>query len=116
PAAVAESAEGVVYVADIGNSRVQCFSADGRPLAAWPAGASVARDGNRVAVDSAGRVLVTQVTEQAIVRYGSQGQESGRWTYAQGSAPLTPFAIAALPGDRFAVVFPDADRVVVFTP
>ena len=117
PAGVWETGDGTLYVADISNQRVQSFGADGRPLAQWPVGPSIARDGNRLAGDSAGRVLVTEVAAQAVVRYDAHGTEQGRWSYAPQGAPLTPAAgIAPTGGDSFLVLFLRDNLAAVFAP
>ena len=116
PASVWESPQGTLYVADIGNARVQSFDAQGAPLAAWPAGASVARDGNRLAGDARGQVLVAEVAAGAVVRYDAQGHETGRWTYAPQGTPLAPAGIAPAGGDSFLVLYLQDGRAALFTP
>ena len=49
PAGVAQGSDGTLYVADVGNSRVQSFTPEGKPVAQWAVGASIARDGVRLA-------------------------------------------------------------------
>lgn len=115
PAGVWESPQGTLYVADIGNARVQSFTPDLKPLAQWPVGKSVARDGNRLVGDAAGNVLVTEGESHSIVQYNSQGQELHRWSYVANGAVATPAGIAALGNNRFLVLFPNSELGVVFT-
>jgi hypothetical protein len=117
PASVWEAADGTLYVADNTNGRVQSFGPDGAPLAAWPVGPSIPRDGNRLAGDSAGNVLVTETESAAVVRYDAHGKELGRWVYAPGGAPLVPAAGLTPAGpDSFLVLFLRSNLGVVFTP
>lgn len=115
PAGVWESPQGALYVADIGNSRVQTFGKDLKPLAAWPMGASVARDGNRLVGDDAGNVLVTERDSQAVVMYSATGKELRRWTYMKGGAQLVPAGIAQAGQGSFIVLYPQANVAVVFS-
>jgi streptogramin lyase len=116
PSGVWQAANGTVYVADVGNARVQSFDAGGKPLAQWPMGQSNARDGSRVAATPDGNVLVTEQKVQAIVMYDPQGNELARWAYDPGTGPQAPSTIvpAAEPG-RYLVLFPFNATAVVFT-
>ena len=115
PASVAEASDGTLYVADIGNKRVQSFTPDHKPLAQWDMGQSVARDGNRLTVDSKGDVLVTEYDSRNVVLYDKQGKELDRWFYAIGGNTYVPQAIAPLGDDKFVVLYPDANVGVVFS-
>ncbi len=115
PAGVWESPQGTLYVADVGNSRAQSFGKDLMPMAAWPMGASVARDGNRLVGDYAGNVLVTERDSQAVVMYNSTGKELRRWTYTKGGAQLVPAGIAQAGLGSFVVLYPQANTAVVFS-
>jgi tripartite motif-containing protein 71 len=113
PAGVAEGADGTLYVADVGNSRAQSFTAAGKPLAQWPVGPSIARDGVRVAADGAG-VLVAQTEARAIVRYDAQGHEQGRWVFRPSSATFTPSGLTPLGDGRFIALFLGENAAAVF--
>lgn len=116
PAGVAESSKGVLYVSDNGNSRIQTFSAaDLKPLAQWKVPPSVARDGTRVATDSAGNVLVTEPGSQSVAMYDPTGKQLRRWAYSAGGRPLTPGGISSIGNDRFVVLFPNDNTAVVFS-
>ncbi|HMA33960.1 MAG TPA: PA14 domain-containing protein, partial [Chloroflexia bacterium] len=116
PASVWESPQGVLFVADIQNGRVQSLGPDRQPLAAWPMGASVARDGNRLSGDPAGTVLVTQADGPAVVRYDAHGKELGRWVYQHGGQPRTPSGIAPAGAGAFLVLYLDDGLAALFTP
>jgi DNA-binding beta-propeller fold protein YncE len=115
PTSLYQAPSGVLYVADVGNSRVQTFSPDGSPLAQWSMGVSDSRDGNRLTADGE-NVLVTQGESRSIVRYDAQGKELGRWSYARNNEIATPASIAPLPDGRYAVLFFRQDYGVVFKP
>src|SRR5262249_36948683 len=59
PAGVGQASDGTLFVSDVTNDRVQSFTPDLKPLAAWPMGKSTPRDGNRVVADEHG-ALVTE--------------------------------------------------------
>jgi streptogramin lyase len=115
PASVWESPQGELFVADIGNKRVQGFSADFKPLAQWPIGQSIARDGNRLVGDGSGEILVTQYDDHAVVMYDKNGKELNRWTYRRGGVPLVPAGIASLGGNKTIVLYPNEGVAAVFT-
>jgi sugar lactone lactonase YvrE len=115
PAGVWEAKDGTLFVADIGNKRVQSLTADGLPLKAWPIGDSVARDGNRLVGNEEGNVLVTQFESRAVVKYDREGKELGRWIYRAGGDVLIPSGIAAVGDGKFVVLFTEAGRAAVFT-
>ena len=115
PASIWEAPDGTLFVADIGNERTQSFSPDLKPLAQWPIGRSIARDGNRLTVDQAGNVVVTQVEDRAVVMYDKNGRELRRWVYRKGGEPLVPSGISALGSAKSLVLFPQSDVGAVFT-
>ncbi len=115
PSGVSEAPDGTLFVMDTSNKRVQSFSADLKPLAQWGVGASIARDGNRLASDGAGNVLVTQAEGHAIVMYDKNGKELNRWVYRRDGAELIPAGITSLGGDKFLALFPDSDVAAVFS-
>ena len=116
PASVWEAPDGTIFVADVGNSRVQALDQDFKPLAAWEIGVSVARDGNRLTGDNQSNVLVTQFEARAVVRYDKTGRELDRWVYRRGGDGAVPAGIAPLGDDRFIVLYPEVGMGVVFAP
>ncbi|MGI8587014.1 MAG: glycosyltransferase family 39 protein [Chloroflexia bacterium] len=114
PAGIWEAPDGTLYVADNTNGRVQSLRADGTPIAAWPVGPSVPRDGNRVTGESDGTALVTESAANAVVAYNAQGKESGRWVYAPSGAPLPASGIAPAGAGRFIVLFLRDNQAGVF--
>jgi 4-amino-4-deoxy-L-arabinose transferase-like glycosyltransferase len=115
PASVWESPQGELFVADIANKRVQSFSADLKPLAQWPIGQSIARDGNRLVGDSSGNVLVTQYDDKAVVMYDKNGKELNRWTFRFGGADIVPAGITSLGNDKFMVLYPNEGLAAAFS-
>jgi sugar lactone lactonase YvrE len=115
PASVWEAQDGTLYVADVGNKRVQSFTPNHKPLAQWDMGQSVARDGNRLVGDSQGNVIVTELVGTAIVKYDKQGKELGRWYYSRGGSALVPAGIAALGDDKFIMLFQEGNLAAVFS-
>ena len=105
-----------MYVADVGNTRVQSFDASGKPLARWPMGKSNARDGSRVVATAGGNVLVTQPESNALVLYDRHGKELARWAYDPGTGAQAPSVIVpAGEGERYLVLFPFNATALVFT-
>ena len=115
PVSVWETPGGILYVADVGNSRVQSFTADGKPLAQWAMGMSDSRDGNRLTGDGE-NVLVTDGGNRSIARYDSQGKELGRWFFARNGEVLAPSGIAPVGEGRVAVLYLKGNYGIVFKP
>lgn len=102
PHGIAVGADGRVYIADRGNSRVQVFDADGGFIAEWksdeigrPWGVDVDSDGNvlvadggdltNTAFDRNGALLLTAEGE-VIERWGSYGSHDGQFYWAHDIA------------------------------
>jgi hypothetical protein len=115
PVSIWETPGGIVYVADIGNNRVQSFGPDGKPIAQWTIGISHSRDGNRLVGDGE-NVLVTDGESRTVTRYDSQGKELGRWSFAPSGEVLVPSGIAAMGSGRFAVLYLTNNHAIVFSP
>jgi DNA-binding beta-propeller fold protein YncE len=85
---LAVDAQGMVYVADMGNRRVQKFDADGNFLTMW--GSYGSADGQfrgptDVAVDGAGNVFVGDAGNNRIQKFDSQGAFILKWgSYGSG--------------------------------
>jgi DNA-binding beta-propeller fold protein YncE len=82
PGGIAIDSSGNVYVADIGNHRIQKFSGDGTFIATW--GFYGSNDGQfnspeSVAVDSSGNVYVPDSYNNRIQKFGSNGNFITKW-------------------------------------
>ena len=116
PTSVWESPNGILFVADVGNSRVQTFGLDLKPLSTWPMGQSIARDGNRLVGTADGNVLVTQSEDKSVVLYDPAGKELGRWTYNREGAVLVPAGLSQAKEETFVVLYPKDGLGVLFKP
>ena len=74
PRGVAIGPNGLIYVADAGNKRVQVFKADGSFVRAWNKGADLFGEPFDIAIDKSGRVYVLDVSRQTISRFSPDGE------------------------------------------
>jgi sugar lactone lactonase YvrE len=114
PSSVWESPQGYLYVADAGNRRVQSFSPELAPIAQWGMGEGTARDGNRVTGTPEGNVLLTQYDGRAVIEYGPEGDELGRWVYEQGGRTLIPSGIGPAGDGNYIVLYPFDNTAAIF--
>jgi sugar lactone lactonase YvrE len=89
PRAIAVDSEGNLYVAYVGNRRIQKLGPDGTPLAQW--GGSGSGPGQfsspkGVAVDGQGNVYVTDDGNHSVQKFSPAGEPLGQWGSA-GSGP-----------------------------
>jgi tripartite motif-containing protein 71 len=89
---VAVDAQGRVYVADIGNSRIQVFDSEGQFLLKW--GGEGMGDGQfyaavGIAVSAEGDVYVADSVRGDVQRFDSQGQFLDKWSIPVGEGPST---------------------------
>jgi len=77
PRGVAASLQGVVYVADTGNRRLQVFDAAGEFLAEW--GEGVLGEPFDLAVGQDGRVYVVDAELDRVLVFSSEGRLEERW-------------------------------------
>jgi tripartite motif-containing protein 71 len=121
PNGVATDSSGNVYVADLGNDRIQRFSPSGVFLGKW--GSHGTGNGQfdmpeDVAVDSAGDVYVADLVNNRVQRFSSTGTFLGKWGTA-GSGPgqfEQPVAVATDSQRNVYVVDVVNQRVQVFRP
>ncbi|MCX6043285.1 MAG: 6-bladed beta-propeller, partial [Caldilinea sp.] len=82
PYGVAVDSSGNVYVADLGNDRVQKFDSNGRHLAQWGSKGSGSGQLNTpfgVAVDSSGNVYVADKDNHRVQKFDSNGRYLTQW-------------------------------------
>jgi tripartite motif-containing protein 71 len=121
PNGVATDSSGNVYVADVGNDRIQKFSSSGAFLTKW--GSHGTGNGQfdmpqDVAVDSVGDVYVPDMVNNRIQRFSSTGAFLGKWgTAGAGAGQFNqPFAVTTDSQRNVYVVDYVNARVEVFRP
>jgi DNA-binding beta-propeller fold protein YncE len=83
PRGVATDAAGNLYVADLGNSRVQKFSSEGEFLAAFGkhgSGEGELLEPNGITVDSAGNIYVADANKHQLMKFKADGSFEKRWS------------------------------------
>jgi DNA-binding beta-propeller fold protein YncE len=87
PRGVAVDASGNLYVADLGNARVQKFSPEGNFLVTFGkpgTGEGELREPNGITVDSAGNVYVADALNHRLIKFKADGTFEKQWS---GPAP-----------------------------
>lgn len=80
PEAIAAGPDGLIYVADTGNSRIVCLSADGRTVDAFPANGNTAGLFDAPAVitgDSHDNIFVGDQSTAGLLKFTAQGDLAG---------------------------------------
>ncbi|MFX0146007.1 MAG: PA14 domain-containing protein, partial [Candidatus Hodarchaeota archaeon] len=77
PRGVAVSLEGLVYVADTGNGRIQVFNADGEFLGLW--GQEILAEPFDLAVDREGQVYVLDPGQDRLFVFSQEGLLQSQW-------------------------------------
>lgn len=95
--AVAFDASGNIYVADMGNKRIQKFASDRTFLTAW--GSQGFEDGDfygiaDLVVDEEGRVYVADYMQSTLQVFDGDGQFLDSWSRLEGEPPLNPEGLA----------------------
>lgn len=121
PRGIAVDAAGNVYVADMGNHRIQKFNANGVFLAQW--GSKGTGNGQfdypaGIAVDTNGNVYVAEYMGRRVQKFDSNGNFLTKWGTGVGAGPSTfccPLGVAVGPEGNIYVV-EQYPRIQVFTP
>ncbi|MBL7198523.1 MAG: TIGR03663 family protein [Anaerolineae bacterium] len=119
PRAVAVDAEGMIYVSDTGNKRIQVFTADGDPVTQW--GGKGTLDGQfdepvGVALGPDGQVFVADTWNQRIQAFDSAHFYSHKWevyTWPGQSLSNKPYLAVDAMGRVYATD-PEGYRILVF--
>src|SRR6185295_14644025 len=112
PSGIVTNTSGHVYVADVGNDRIQKFSSRGRFLDKW--GRTGSRKGRfrgpyGVAADSAGHVYVADFFNLRIQKFSSRGRFLDKWSASY------PYDVASHSDDRVYATDYYANRVEKFS-
>jgi DNA-binding beta-propeller fold protein YncE len=103
---------GDVYVVDRGNSRVQVFAPRGSMKTI--VGAGRLRSPGGIAVDSTGKIYVTDDESRSILVFDAMGQFAAEYTYqVQAGEFSAPKGIAVGPKDHLYIADPVAQAIVV---
>lgn len=118
PRGIAADAAGNLYVADVGNSRIQKFSPEGAFLNTFGksgAGEGELREPNGITVDSAGNIYVIDALNQRLIKFKADGSFEKQWS---GPPPgfYGPRDVAVGPNNRLYILDQGRSRVVRFDP
>jgi sugar lactone lactonase YvrE len=111
PTGLWRAADGSLFVADIGNSRVQRLDRAGQFAAEWPITPGIARDGARLTGDAAGHVYVTQPPQGVVAVFDRDGKALAAWQATPDPGQPSGIAVA---GSQVAVAYPAEHRVLLF--
>ncbi len=118
PRGVTVDAKGNLYVADMGNARIQKFDANGNFLAAFGKPGTAEgeiKEPNGIAVDEAGNIFITDAFNHKLVKFDPKGIVLKEW---KGPDPgfYGPRDIAFGPNKKLYIVDQGRTRIVRFDP
>jgi DNA-binding beta-propeller fold protein YncE len=118
PRGIATDATGNLYVADLGNSRIQKFSPEGEFLKTFgKSGTSESElsEPNGITVDSAGKIYVADALNHRLIKFNADGNFEKQWS---GPTPgfYGPRDVAIGPNKQLYVLDQGRSRVVRLDP
>ncbi|MEJ7699209.1 MAG: NHL repeat-containing protein [Pyrinomonadaceae bacterium] len=118
PRGIAADAAGNLYVADLGNSRIQKFSPEGEFLKTFgKSGTSEGelREPNGITVDSAGKIYVADALNHRLIKFNADGNFEKQWS---GPTPgfYGPRDVAVGPNKQLYVLDQGRSRIVKLDP
>lgn len=118
PRGIAADAAGNLYVADLGNSRIQKFSPEGEFLKTFGnPGTSEGelREPNGITVDSAGKIYVADALNHRLIKFNADGNFEKQWS---GPEPgfYGPRDVAIGPNKQLYILDQGRSRVVRLDP
>jgi DNA-binding beta-propeller fold protein YncE len=118
PRGIAADAAGNVYVADLGNARIQKFSSEGKFLAAYGShgtGDNELLEPNGITVDSVGNIYIADANKHRLIKYKADGNFEKQWS---GPSPgfYGPRDVAVGSNKQLYILDQGRNRVVKFDP
>jgi DNA-binding beta-propeller fold protein YncE len=118
PRGVATDADGNIYVADSGNSRIQKFSPDGEFISVFGktgTGEGELREPNGIAVDSEGSIYVADALNHRLLKFKPDGGFVKQWLGPEINF-YGPRDLAIAPNKQIYILDQGRTRVVKFDP
>ena len=119
PRGIAADNKGNIYVADLGNSRVQKFDAEGKFVTAFGTagdGEGQFKEPNGVAVDAAGNVYVVDALNHKLMKFGADGKFVKEWKGPAENSLYGPRDLAIGPNKQIYIVDQGRGRIVRYDP
>lgn len=119
PRGIAADSKGNIYIADLGNSRVQKYDADGKFILAFGTagdGEGQLKEPNGVAVDASNNVWVVDALNHKLLKFTADGVFVKEWKGPPENTFYGPRDIAIGPNKALYIVDQGRGRVVKFDP
>lgn len=121
PRGLASDAKGNIFIADLGNARIEKYDADGKFLLTFGTsgdGEGQFKEPNGVAVDAAGNVWVVDAggDKSKLAKFTGEGKFINEWKGPEGNAFYGPRDLAIGPNKMIYIVDQGRTRIVKFDP